>query len=93
MILFRCFPEIPVYDPQSDNAWVNRARYDTDEVLAQAVRGERPFTQYCCRVVEDLTHLNTTARKAASATQAAPIVSRCKSFPNSASLSVRRRPL
>ena len=57
MILFRCFPEIPVYDPQSDNAWVNRARYDTDEVLAQAVRGERPFTQYCCRVVEDLTHL------------------------------------
>ena len=39
MIIFHCFAELPARDPKSRDGWVNRANYDTEEVLAQAEIG------------------------------------------------------
>lgn len=57
MIIFHCFAELPARDPKSRDGWVNRANYDTEEVLAQAARGERNFSTDCRRVLQSLSGL------------------------------------
>ena len=57
MIIFHCFAELPARDQKSRDGWVNRANYDTEEVLAQAARGERNFSTDCRRVLQSLSGL------------------------------------
>lgn len=54
MINFRCFAELPELNPASPNGWENRARYDTNSVLAMAERGEFTFTENCQQVLKEL---------------------------------------
>lgn len=57
MIAFHCFAELPQLDPESGNGWTDRAQYETDAVLALAVRGKLPFDSNCRYVLKELAGL------------------------------------
>lgn len=54
MVIFRCYAELPAFDPMSDDPWVNRALYSAAGAVEQLRTGKLPFTDNCRRVLKEL---------------------------------------